>query len=71
MEFKFLRGACILIEGGNKRILCDPWLEDGIYYGSWAHYPPYDWKDDFNLDYIYVSHIHPDHMCERLSLIHI
>ncbi len=62
MNFKFLRGACVIIEGGGKRILCDPWLTDGEYYGAWAHYPPYDWKDDLStLDYIYVSHIHPDH----------
>ena len=62
MNFKFLRGACVVIEGGGKRVLCDPWLDDGIYYGSWAHYPAYNWKDDLStLDYIYVSHIHPDH----------
>lgn len=62
MNFKFLRGACVVIEGSGKRILCDPWLTDGEYYGSFAHYPPYDWKDDLStLDYIYVSHIHPDH----------
>ena len=62
MQFKYLRGACLIIEGGNKRVLCDPWLEDSIYYGSWAHYPPYVWRDDLStLDYIYVSHIHPDH----------
>lgn len=62
MKFQFLRGACIIIEGANKRIMCDPWLTDGEYYGSWYHYPSYDWKDDLSdLDYIYVSHIHPDH----------
>jgi UDP-MurNAc hydroxylase len=62
MNFKFLRGACVIIEGGGKRIMCNPWLDDGIYYGSWAHYPEYGWRDDLNVDYIYVSHIHPDHV---------
>jgi UDP-MurNAc hydroxylase len=62
VNFKYLRGACIIIEGGGKRVMCDPWLDDGIYYGSWAHYPAYDWRDDLNVDYIYVSHIHPDHV---------
>lgn len=44
--------------------MCDPWLTDGCYYGAWAHYPEFtDWwsKDLQNIDYIYVSHIHPDH----------
>lgn len=41
----------------------DPWLIDGEYYGSWYHFP----KLELNLDlinscnYIYISHIHPDH----------
>lgn len=62
VNYKFLRGACVIIESGDTQIMCDPWLTDGEYYGSWAHYPPYDWSDDLsNLTHIYVSHIHPDH----------
>lgn len=62
MKFDFLRGACVIIEGAGKRVLCDPWLTDDIYYGSWAHYPPFtEWDRIGHLDYIYVSHIHPDH----------
>jgi UDP-MurNAc hydroxylase len=42
----------------------DPWLVDGEYYGSWAHYPPFDWNDNYfsTIDFIYISHIHPDHL---------
>lgn len=66
MELTFLRGACVIVETKGKRILMDPWLFDGCYYGAWAHFPPFtrdDWeKHEFqNIDYIYVSHIHPDH----------
>jgi UDP-MurNAc hydroxylase len=66
MEVKFLRGATVAFSDGNRKLICDPWLVDGIYYGSWAHYPAYteeDWKEDRpdDVDYIYVSHIHPDH----------
>jgi UDP-MurNAc hydroxylase len=51
------------------QILCDPWLEEGAYYGSWCHYPPLEFgPEDFNhVDYIYISHIHPDH-CDLNTL---
>jgi len=61
MRLEPLRAACVVIEGNGVRVLCHPWLDDGIYYGAWAHYPPYDGTiPDF--DYIYVSHVHADHM---------
>ena len=48
----------------RTRVLCDPWLSEGIYYGSWFHYPPLDTDVEAfgDVDYVYVSHIHPDHM---------
>ncbi len=58
----WLRAACVLVETRGIQILMDPWLTDGEYYGSWAHYPRYEWEHDLSgIDYIYVSHIHPDH----------
>jgi UDP-MurNAc hydroxylase len=55
--------ATILIETRDVSVLCDPWLSDGVYYGAWCNYPPIDMdKCDFsNVDYVYISHIHPDH----------
>lgn len=66
MEVKFYRGATVHFSDGNRKLICDPWLVDGIYYGSWAHYPAYteeDWANEKpeEADYIYISHIHPDH----------
>jgi len=63
MKVKKLGSATVLIEVNNKKILCDPWLTDGIYYGSWCNFPPIsiDQDDLDNIDYIYISHIHPDH----------
>ncbi len=70
MEVTFLRGATIILSDGNRRLICDPWLEDGIYYGAWAHYPPFteeDWRhhSPADVDYIYISHVHPDHFDPR------
>ena len=63
MRVTYLESAAVLIEDERTSILCDPWLVDGAYYGSWAHYPPPEFEpEDFNdVDYIYISHIHPDH----------
>ena len=63
MKLQYLTSASIILKDKNVKILCDPWLVDGEYYGSWYHYPPLNFKpDDFNdVDYIYLSHIHPDH----------
>ena len=63
MRIQYLQSASVVIESEGVRILCDPWLYDGIYYGSWYHYPPLRFTpaDVSDIDYIYVSHIHPDH----------
>lgn len=67
MKITKLGSATVVVELNNLNILCDPWLTDGIYYGSWCNYPPIDLKKiNFNaIDYIYISHIHPDHFDEN------
>lgn len=56
----FFANACSEYNFGGFRILTDPWLTDGAFYGSWYHDPPIDvWPR--TPDLIYVSHIHPDH----------
>ena len=67
MRVQYIQSACVVVEHAGKRVLCDPWLTDGIFYGSWYHYPPLAFKpEDFaDVDYIYLSHVHPDHMDEE------
>jgi len=67
VKVTFHQSACVLIEGDGVKILCDPWLVDGAYIGSWHIYPPYEFQpNEFNdVDYIYVSHIHPDHFNDK------
>ena len=63
MKITFHTSASVIIEDNGVKILTDPWFVDGEFYGSWAHYPFYDFnsKDFDDIDYIYISHIHPDH----------
>ncbi len=64
MRLTYVYNACVLIEHNRTKVLCDPWLTDGIYYGSWYQYPKAkaQAQDFFDVDYIYISHIHPDHL---------
>lgn len=68
MKFQFIGNACGTFIGDHgTRILCDPWIRDGVFDGSWCHYPPIKTRpeDLKNVDAIYLSHIHPDHFDER------
>ena len=67
MKITHLTSATEIISVDGVKILTDPWLDDGIYYGSWYLYPPYKENNELlqDIDYVYVSHIHPDHFCEK------
>lgn len=73
MRLRHLASSSVVVESGDTKVLCDPWLRDGAYYGSWAHYPPVDVEPEAlaDVDAIYISHIHPDHFhqetLERLN----
>ncbi|MDR7992063.1 MBL fold metallo-hydrolase [Thermosynechococcus sp. PP45] len=72
MRLKFFGGATAILEHKNKRILFDPWLDDGIFHGAWYHYPPLrvGIEDIGHVDYVYISHIHEDH-CSAGTIQHI
>ena len=68
MKFQFIGNACgIFISNSGKQILTDPWLNDGVFEGSWCHFHSLQTKieDLQNVDAIYVSHVHPDHYDDR------
>ena len=59
--------ACIKICTDDISIICDPWFGNDAYYGTWTQFPKTE--DPVSLlgknDYIYISHIHPDHYCNQ------
>lgn len=72
LSFTFIANACGIFTGGQgTRLLCDPWLNDGVFEGSWCHSPPLrtTWADVQDVDAVYVSHLHPDHFDERFWAI--
>lgn len=72
MNFTNLGGATAILEHRGKRMLFDPWLDDGIFHGSWFHWPPASSRieDLGRFDYVYISHIHEDH-CSAGTIRHI
>ena len=41
LSFEFIGNACGIFIGNNgTKIICDPWIVDGVFDGSWFHYPP-------------------------------
>ena len=63
MKLTYHNSAAVVIQDNDTKILLDPWLRNGEYFGSWGIFPPYDFKqEEFDdMDFIYISHIHPDH----------
>lgn len=72
MKLTNLGGATGILEHDGKRMLFDPWMDDGIFHGAWYHYPPMNVKleDLGRFDYVYISHIHEDH-CSAGTIRHL
>ena len=67
---KYIYSACVITKTNDVTILHDPWFTEGIYDGSWFQFPKI--LDPIisigDVDYIFVSHIHPDHYdCDFLK----
>ncbi len=62
MRIHYLYSACVKIETEDCSILCDPWFGEA-YDGAWMQWPRIEHPIEAcrPADYIYISHIHPDH----------
>ena len=72
MQLLNIGGATGILEHNGKRMLFDPWMDDGIFHGSWYHFPPamVEIAQLGHLDYLYISHIHEDH-CSPGTIKHL
>lgn len=66
MKLTFITNACCIYEHDGFYLLADPWLVPGAF-GTWVHDPPLKTSPDVlvEVDALYISHIHPDHLCEK------
>ena len=69
MRITKIASSTVIIEFNDIKILSDPWIEDGEYYGSWCLMQDIDKEKAYlhmnSCDYIFLSHIHPDHMSKK------
>ena len=68
MKLQFISNACCIVESNEgTKIVSDPWLDDGVFNGSWCHFHELKttWDDLQSVDAVYVSHVHPDHFDDR------
>lgn len=63
IDIRYIYSACVVIQTPDIRVLCDPWMTEGAFYGAWYHFPPVKepLRQIGNVDAIYISHIHQDH----------
>jgi UDP-MurNAc hydroxylase len=72
MKIQWYRSATIgIFSDQGTSILCDPWMTDGAFIGSWYHWPPleggeFDFLVNKKWDAIYISHFHADHFDRKL-----
>ena len=64
-QIKLINHSSIFIKSGNIKLLTDPWYNGSAFNNGWSLL--YENKIDTineiltNLDYIFISHEHPDH----------
>jgi len=72
MKIQWFRSATVSVSSNSgATILCDPWITDGAFIGSWFHFPPlegfeFDYLANYKWDAIYISHLHADHFDRKL-----
>jgi CMP-N-acetylneuraminate monooxygenase len=65
ISVELLSHACLLFKTKDFSFATDPWVEGFAFSSGWwtAQYPPINWQDELNkVDFIYISHNHPDHL---------
>ncbi len=66
MLIEFVANTGFYISHRDRVFVNDLWMSQGAFEGSWYHYPPLGQMrhQPSDVDYFYVSHIHPDHYDE-------
>jgi UDP-MurNAc hydroxylase len=63
MWLEWVNHASFILESGNMRLICDPWLDGTIFDNGWRLLSPTRMGyDEFSsITHIWFSHEHPDH----------
>lgn len=60
---QFINHASFLIDSGDVRLICDPWLDGPAFNNGWAHISEtrFQYEEFKDVTHIWFSHEHPDH----------
>lgn len=63
MKLRLVAHASLLIEARGTAIWTDPWLGGKVFNNSWSLLAPPAWDPRWldGVDYVWISHEHPDH----------
>lgn len=63
MKIRLVSHASVLVEAAGAAIWTDPWLSGQVFNNSWSLLVPPVWDDAWleSIDYLWLSHEHPDH----------
>ena len=69
MKIKNIHNAFTIVESGGHKIICDPWIEDGIFDGGWGIFPPVENIENYldGTTHCFISHIQEDHFDLKLD----
>ena len=64
MKIQLISHASVVVSCSDAVIWTDPWLEGKVFNDSWSLYPEpaYDAAVTRDVDYLWISHEHPDHL---------
>ena len=63
MKIKLMSHSSVSIRASKLNILCDPWYTETAFNDGWALLPKpnFDYNELGEIDYLWISHEHPDH----------
>ena len=63
MKVRLVSHASVIVEAAGSAIWTDPWLSGQVFNNSWSLLTPPAWDDAWldRIDFLWVSHEHPDH----------
>jgi UDP-MurNAc hydroxylase len=63
MKIQLIAHSCVIVETVDCKILADPWFVGKAFNESWTLFPEpvYDESMLADVDYLWISHEHPDH----------
>ena len=62
MKLRFVSHASFIVETNGVSLTCDPWLVGKAFNQGWALVSPADGVAWEKINYIWISHQHPDHL---------